>query len=90
MKNYLYVVWFRDSSRPPDDQDYEWVACMLIAAGSEALAQTWGDHLSALYCQRHPELQLLRSHTEPEPSERSGYVPSISYGELAGDDVIGW
>ncbi len=89
MSKHQYVVWFRDTLQSPEDQDYEWVACILIAAESEALAQEWGDHLAALYCRRWPHNQFLRSYFDPEPWAPED-VPSINYGETASDDVIGW
>jgi len=28
IRTYWYVAWFRDTTQPADDQDYEWPDCM--------------------------------------------------------------
>lgn len=93
MPIYPYAVWFRDSSLLPSEQDYEWVACILIEAETAEKAKSWGDHLAKSFAERTTNEQFLRSYVE-EPGawgERdiSG-TPTIAYGYHASDDEIGW
>ena len=90
MSRYLYTVWFRDHSMLPDDQDYEWPACILIVAASPDDARHWGDHLAARYCRERPDCQFLNSSAEPEPAGDPGHTPVVGFGEEASDEVIGW
>ena len=46
MSEYLYSAWFVDKAALPDDQDREWVACILIHAASAEAARSWGDSLA--------------------------------------------
>jgi hypothetical protein len=89
---YLYNVWFADDSVPRDDPDAEWVACILITAESPEHALSWGDQLARDFCTRRSGNRWLRSSVT---SDLEGWgnlttVPSIRFGELATDDVIGW
>jgi hypothetical protein len=36
--DFVYTVWFRDTSAQPDDQDYELLACIVIEADSIEVA----------------------------------------------------
>lgn len=100
MGTFLYDVWFRDLKADPDDEDYEWVACLRIEAATEAAAKAWGDSLAEKRCRRIPSDLFLRSAIEAESSaERQPIfrnlnhlrdLPTIRDGEEATDDEIGW
>jgi len=93
MATFPYSVWFQDNSIEPDDQDYEWVACILIEAVSADDALTWGNHLTESYCDRNPTQQFLRSSIDDagawDGMELSA-VPVVEFGFEALDDEIGW
>ena len=89
MRNYQYVAWFRDHTMRPDDQDYEWPACFVIAAAEGYAAQAWGDRLASNYSRRHEGCEFLRSYLDPDRWEE-GEVPQVAVGEDAHDEVIGW
>lgn len=89
----LYYVWFRDTSVPPEDQDREWVACIVIDAGTRSDAVAWGDHLAGRYstqsgCQEvlSSGLESIESYSEIEISQ----LPQVEYGYEATDEEIGW
>ncbi len=94
MKPFLYVVWFRDTSMEPTDEDYEWPACISITAETEAHAQAWGDRLAMRYAERLSEVHFLWSEIDKDDNDPNwdgvGTVPQIAYGEDASDEVIGW
>ena len=46
MTSWTYAAWFRNRRLAPEDEDYEWVACILIKAPGKLEAQAWGDHLA--------------------------------------------
>ena len=77
----------------PDEQDYEWVACILIEADSADDALAWGNHLAKGYCGRNPTERYLRSCID-DPGAWKGLdlsaVPTIKFGYEASDDDIGW
>ncbi|TGJ99804.1 hypothetical protein EHO58_19415 [Leptospira selangorensis] len=87
---HLYVVWFQDDLLPEDDQDYEWVACMLIDADSKEKALQWGDHLSRGYVKNN-NLIILKSYLDEYiNNEKNNQLPLIKYGKSYTDDYIGW
>ena len=88
MPSYNYVVWFRDHTVQPDDEDYEWPASFLVTAADDLEAQAWGDHLATNYSRREG-CDLLRSYLDPD-TWTAGAVPHITVGEDAPDEVIGW
>jgi hypothetical protein len=73
----------------PDDQDYEWPACILITAKDGAAALSWGNHLAARYCRSREECEFLRSYLD---SDQSGMeqLPRVTFGEKVSDEAIGW
>jgi hypothetical protein len=90
MPRFVYTVWFRDTTLPPEDQDHEWPACLVIDATTTALALAWGDHLAKDFARRRTDEEFLSSSIVPEDSVNSGQLPVISYGQPASDDEIGW
>ncbi|MBY0249309.1 MAG: hypothetical protein K2Q17_16740 [Nitrospiraceae bacterium] len=91
--DYLYTAWFRDSLIHPEEQDYEWCACIVIDANTLEDAKTWGDHLARQFSGKSFSEQFLRSVTE----STEGYAdvdisstPRIKYGYNATDEEIGW
>lgn len=89
MADYQYVVWIRDHRLQPDDQDYEWPACFVVASDNEREALAWGDQLAWDYTRRHAEYEALRSYLNSDPWPR-GVLPKVVAGELVPDEVIGW
>lgn len=85
---FEYVVWFRNETLDPDDEDYEWPAVFVVVSPSAATAKEWGDVLASSYASRTEET-FLWSSAEPvaEPHPKS---PIVQYGESATDDFIGW
>ena len=88
MPDYHYVAWFRDHTLQPDDQDYEWVVCFVVAAIDGHAALSWGDRLSASYSRRHEGCEFLRSYLDSDRWEVS--VPRVVAGKDATDEFIGW
>lgn len=84
------MVWFKDASEPPDEQDHEWPACIFIAATDETDAQRWGDYLAARFCRSHPNNEFLHSYIDRDASGCLDQVPRIQVGDEATDEVIGW
>jgi hypothetical protein len=82
-----YVVWFRNPAFAPDDQDYEWPACFVIEAESQAAAHEWGDRLARSHAARASET-FLRSTVEFSKGDRR--LPIVRVGEEASDEKIGW
>jgi len=64
IRTYWYVAWFRDTTQPADDQDYEWPDCILIDAASADLAKLWGDELSRRFSRNQETELFLWSKTE--------------------------
>ncbi len=93
---YVYTVWFKDTSALPEDQDHEWPACILIEAATESDAKSWGDHLARRYCKKCPNEMFLRSEIRSRDDEFYKSVsnwhstPLVQYGEEASDEKIGW
>ena len=74
----------------PEDEDYEWVACLLIEADSFEKAKEWGDKLSINYCGRNSENEFVKSNVELYTKSDLSNLPFIKYGEEALDSKIGW
>jgi len=89
MADYAYVCWFRNHEMVPEDQDYEWPACILITAASESAALSWGDHLAAKYCRGHKSCEILRSSIDPDQWV-AVHAPRLAVGEEASDEALGW
>jgi hypothetical protein len=93
MENWLYHVWFRDNNLHPEEEDYEWVACIVIEAITQDTAKEWGDKLSKDYITRKNSNEFIKSGVEKY--EREKYtdlsdVPFIKYGHFVSDEEIGW
>ena len=95
MKSWVYAAWFRNHEMTPGDQDYEWVACILINAVSKSEAQEWGDHLAHRMTSRNTKEEFLWS--EVRSTEDSFYentkhesLPVVDYGIEVTDEQIGW
>jgi len=91
----MYVAWFRNSRLPPEDQDAEWPACIVIRAPSAGDAKAWGDRLARDMCSRNPEESLMWSRVDlrddPLYSEQHwAEGPEIAFGQWASDQEIGW
>ncbi|MAB78306.1 MAG: hypothetical protein CMJ89_03030 [Planctomycetes bacterium] len=95
MMPFVYTAWFRCEYLQEDDEDREWVACMIIKAESSKAAQEWGDRLARSKADRDPDEHFLRSDItlpdDPMYSDASVEgVPRFTYGEEATDEQIGW
>jgi hypothetical protein len=96
MTRYVYTAWFQDQSADPSDQDYEWVACIFIAAETASDAKNWGDHLAKSYSVRNPDNVFLRSEkatTMDDPTwigVTDWRGPVVVFGQEASDEYIGW
>jgi hypothetical protein len=86
---YLYTAWFRDTCALPEDQDFEWPACFVVVATTEASAQIWGDHLSHSFSRRRITEVFLTSKVEPAP-DGGGGLPVVEAGHEVSDGEIGW
>jgi hypothetical protein len=91
MPQFLYSVWFLDKNAEIDDQDREWIACLIIDADSLERAKQWGDHLATNFAHRHANNEFTSSGIETA-SEKvlSQGLPFIAFGEEASDSKIGW
>jgi len=90
---FVYTVWFRDTSLSPDDQDFEWPACIVIEADSLADSTEWGDHLSRRFAADRPNERIVRSESEVIESYADldlTSAPRIKYGQEASDVELGW
>ena len=93
---WLYTVWFRNTlldANDPEDQDYNWVACIAIEAQTYQQAVEWGDHLSNGYISSDSTQEFIESEAElliENPKEDISTIPFIRYGYEASDDEIGW
>ena len=96
MTRYVYSVWFQDQSADPSDQDYQWVACILIDADTAEDAKKWGDHLAESYSARNPDNVFLWSQdvtTMDDPTWRKvtdWRCPVVVCGHEASEEHIGW
>jgi hypothetical protein len=88
MRDYQYVVWFRDHLALPDDQDRDWAACFVVAAENEREALAWGDHLARDYSRRNPDEEFVRSYLDSHAWVDA--EPRVMAGESVADEVIGW
>lgn len=82
---FEYVVWFRNESLPPDDEDHEWPGVIFIHAPDGEAALAWGDVL-AQTC----EDTFLWSKVEPwlDPVPNGNVV--ATHGQLLTAAQIGW
>jgi hypothetical protein len=87
MALHVYAVWLRDLSAQPDDQNYEFPACLLIDAETAEAARAWGDHLAEKRCARG-DLYFLWS--EAEFAAVPPDLPLVLDGQDVPDAVIGW
>ncbi len=90
--SYIYTAWLRDNNSKPEDQDFEFPACLVIKAKSDSMAKEWGDKIFKKYVDRNLEIEFLKS----EISSRDSYedsnlseVPVIEYGYEPTDAEIG-
>ncbi|MBK9263142.1 MAG: hypothetical protein IPM54_25475 [Polyangiaceae bacterium] len=90
MKRYLYVVWFRNTDMPPDDQDYEWPACFLVEALAANDALSWGDQLATDYSKRRGTEVFLKSYLDVDAEGDLSQLPVVQVGYKASDEEIGW
>lgn len=91
MARFVYTVWFRDRAFPPDDQDHEWPACLVVEAGDAVQALSWGDHLARSYVARRTGQQFLSSAVDVvTEGDNSGTLHVVSFGQDASDAEIGW
>jgi hypothetical protein len=89
---YVYTVWLTDVSLPQDDPDYEWPACFIVDAATEAAAKKWGDYLASRYILAAGG-NIIRSEVEyVGKSTLSGLdtLPVVPDGHEATDSEIGW
>jgi hypothetical protein len=61
---YDYDAWLEDRQLPPDDEDFEWRAHVIVVADDEGAAQAWGDVLVKELCAESADV-FLRSSVEP-------------------------
>ena len=90
---YVYTAWFRDTDLDPDDQDYEWPACMVIDAPGRSEATELGDHHAERLSSNRPNQQFLRSGSEPIEHYAKvdmAPVPRIQWKLEATDAEISW
>jgi hypothetical protein len=92
MERFLYTAWFRDLQAEPDEQDYEWPACFLVEAVTEAEALEWGDHLAKSFSDRKVTEKYLSSSVEPGDltDAEVAALPLVPFGHEASDFEIGW
>jgi hypothetical protein len=93
VENFIYSVWFRDTTASPEDQDRDWVACICIQATTARQAQDWGDKLARSRVERAPDDLFISSSVEPvHPTTKQDLraVPHIIVGETPTDKALGW
>ena len=82
---FEYVAWFRDSSLPPDDEDYEWPGVVYIFAATMDAAIAWGDHLAETCVD-----EFLHSTAEPQLDPVPPEGVFARDGEELTAQEIGW
>lgn len=94
MVSYLYSAWFEDLNASADDQDREWIACIVIEADTSTAAKQWGDTLAIERSARAGYDTFLRSEVEVASTAKGvmdwSNLPRIAAGERVSDKVIGW
>lgn len=94
MAEFLYSAWFVDETALPDDQDREWVACILIDVDCADAAKSWGDSLAQDRATHNPNERFLRSSIEDKKSLSEAMdlsnVPRIDAGLPVSNEEIGW
>lgn len=94
--SWWYTVWFRNlllDPNDPEDQDYEWPACIIIEAQSCEQAIEWGNHLVRRYLRDNANEGFISSDVELYSKDSKiddSQSPRIKYGYEASDDEIGW
>lgn len=86
---YLYTAWFQNQDREPIDQDYEWPACFLVSAESEAEARSWGNHLAIQYSSNNSSEVFLKSSAKLTKEDNID-LPKVRFGIEASEAYIGW
>ena len=91
-RQWLYCAWFQNSLLDPNDQDYQWPACILVESEDAIKALSWGDHLVRRYSIVNPNELFIKSNIEPADLNviNDDYLPKIIYGQEATDKEIGW
>ena len=94
MPEFLYSAWFVDEAALPDDQDREWVACILIDADCAETARSWGDSLAQDRATLSPSDCFVRSSIEDkayldEAADWSS-VPRVEAGRPVSGEKMGW
>lgn len=94
MAEFLYSAWFVDDAALPDDQDREWVACILIDADCADAAKSWGDSLAQDRANPNSSERFLWSSIEdktslPEATDLLN-LPRIEAGLPVSNEEIGW
>lgn len=89
---FVYTVWFRNPSLPPEDQDHEWPACFVVESATEQAALAWGDHLARRYGKKSGQLFVSSRVEAADDADLPGVemLPLVSDGQDATDDEIGW
>lgn len=89
---FVYTVWLRDTSFPPDDPAYEWPALYIIDGVTAESAKEWGDRLAESYARRAEQVFLSSAVEAVDASDLPGLetLPILAEGEEASDDKIGW
>ncbi len=64
VKAFDYTSWQEDHQLPPEDEDFEWAAHIIVLADSAESAHSWGDSVVAGLCAESPDV-FLRSSVEP-------------------------
>src|SRR3546814_5745544 len=84
MSEFLYSAWFVDENALPNDQDREWVACILIDADCADAAKSWGDSLaqdraakSLSECFLWSSIEDKTSVPEPRSEEHTSELQSL-------------
>ena len=85
---FQYVVWFRNETLDPGDEDHEWPAVFVVVSENAEAAKRWGDVLALSYASRtqqtFPGSSAMPLH-EPPPES-----PIVMNGQEATDEYIGW
>jgi hypothetical protein len=84
---FMYVVWLRNYQFPPDDEDYEYPASLIIHALNAEKAKEWGDHLAKKYCERIDLEEFMWSSVEllSQTEWTTDDALCIEYGENTSD-----
>ncbi|MDQ1749309.1 MAG: hypothetical protein QOE71_365, partial [Pseudonocardiales bacterium] len=61
---FEYLAWLANNELPPDDEDHEWCAVIIVLADTIDEAQSRGDELIRGFCEDSFDV-FLRSSVEP-------------------------